>query len=30
MPAGDVDITISPDGKATMTGPVAYSFTGYL
>jgi diaminopimelate epimerase len=30
MPAGDVDIAISPDGKATMTGPVAYCFTGSL
>lgn len=30
MPAGEVDIAISADGKATMTGPVAYCFTGYL
>jgi diaminopimelate epimerase len=30
MPAGEVDISISADGKATMTGPVAYCFTGHL
>jgi diaminopimelate epimerase len=30
MPAGEVDISIAADGKATMTGPVAYCFTGYL
>jgi diaminopimelate epimerase len=30
MPAGSVDIAISADGEATMTGPVAYSFSGYL
>lgn len=30
MPAGEVVIDISADGRATMTGPVAYCFTGYL
>ena len=30
MPAGDVTIAISEDGVATMTGPVAYSFSGNL
>jgi diaminopimelate epimerase len=30
MPAGDVTIYISEDGVATMTGPVAYCFSGYL
>jgi diaminopimelate epimerase len=30
MPAGDVEISISEDGKATMTGPVEYSFSGFL
>jgi diaminopimelate epimerase len=30
MPAGDVDVAISADGSATMTGPVAYCFSGYL
>jgi diaminopimelate epimerase len=30
MPAGDVEIAISGDGRATMTGPVAYSFSGFL
>ena len=30
MRAGDVRIAISTDGVATMTGPVAYCFSGYL
>lgn len=30
MPAGDVTIEISDDANATMTGPVAYCFSGYL
>jgi len=30
MPAGDVSIEISGDGVATMTGPVAFCFSGYL
>lgn len=30
MPAGEVQIEISPDNIATMTGPVAYSFAGEL
>ncbi len=30
MPAGEVEIQISADGKATMTGPVEYCFSGYL
>ncbi|MGI9261436.1 MAG: diaminopimelate epimerase, partial [Woeseiaceae bacterium] len=30
MPAGDVSIDISDDGVATMTGPVAFCFSGYL
>ncbi|MDH4048300.1 MAG: diaminopimelate epimerase [Gammaproteobacteria bacterium] len=30
MPAGEVEITISPDGKATMTGPVEFCFSGFL
>lgn len=30
MAAGDVTIDIDDDGVATMTGPVAYSFSGYL
>jgi diaminopimelate epimerase len=30
MPAGEVQIDISPDDFATMTGPVAYSFAGRL
>jgi diaminopimelate epimerase len=30
MPAGDVTIAIGEDGVATMTGPVAYSYSGYL
>lgn len=30
MPAGDVVVSISDDGVATMTGPVAYCFSGYL
>jgi diaminopimelate epimerase len=30
MRAGDVRIAISDDGVATMTGPVAYCFSGYL
>jgi diaminopimelate epimerase len=30
MPAGDVTIDISDEGVATMTGPVAYCFSGFL
>jgi diaminopimelate epimerase len=30
MPAGEVTIDISDDGVATMTGPVAYCFSGVL
>ncbi len=30
MPAGEVEIFISDDGRATMTGPVEYCFNGYL
>jgi diaminopimelate epimerase len=30
MPAGEVEIVISDDGSATMTGPVEYCFSGYL
>jgi len=30
LPAGAVDIEILPDDTALMTGPVAYSFNGYL
>ena len=30
MPAGDVTIDISEGGVATMTGPVAYCFAGYI
>jgi diaminopimelate epimerase len=30
MPAGEVEIVISDDGIATMTGPVEYCFSGYL
>jgi diaminopimelate epimerase len=30
MPAGEVEIEISAAGRATMTGPVAYGFSGYL
>lgn len=30
MPAGSVTIEITGDGTAIMTGPVAYSFSGYL
>jgi len=30
MPAGDVSIDISDHGLATMTGPVAFCFSGYL
>ena len=30
MPAGAVEIEISDDGTAIMTGPVAYCFSGYL
>ena len=30
MPAGSVDIEISDDGIATMTGPVEYCFSGVL
>jgi diaminopimelate epimerase len=30
MPAGPVDIAIGADDKAVMTGPVAFSFAGYL
>jgi diaminopimelate epimerase len=30
MPAGDVRIEISNDGVATMTGPVAYCFSGFI
>ena len=30
MPAGEVEIVISDDGTATMTGPVEYCFSGYL
>jgi len=30
MPAGDVQIEIDADGVATMTGPVAFCFTGNL
>lgn len=30
MPAGAVDIEIDCDDRAVMTGPVAFSFTGYL
>lgn len=30
MPAGEVRIEISPDNLATMTGPVAYCFSGEL
>ena len=30
MPAGDVVIEIDDDGVATMTGPVAYCFSGYF
>jgi diaminopimelate epimerase len=30
MPAGDVRIGIDRDGVATMTGPVAYCFSGYF
>ncbi len=30
MQAGDVQIAISTDGVATMTGPVAYCFSGFL
>ena len=30
MRAGNVRIAISDDGVATMTGPVAYCFSGYL
>jgi diaminopimelate epimerase len=29
MPAGDMNIEISDDGNAVMTGPVAHCFTGY-
>ena len=30
MPAGDVRISISDEGVVTMTGPVAYCYSGYL
>lgn len=30
MPAGEVEIVISDDGRAAMTGPVEYCFSGYL
>lgn len=30
MPAGSVEVSISADGQATMTGPVEYCFSGYL
>jgi diaminopimelate epimerase len=30
MPAGEVEIEMSGDGVATMTGPVAYCFSGFL
>ena len=30
MPAGPVDIEIDSDDRAAMTGPVAFSFTGFL
>lgn len=30
MPAGEVTIEVSTDGRATMTGPVAYCFEGRL
>ena len=30
MPAGDVTIEVSDNGVATMTGPVAYCFSGFL
>jgi diaminopimelate epimerase len=30
MPAGEVTIEITGDGTATMTGPVAYCFSGFL
>jgi hypothetical protein len=30
MPAGPVDIAIGMDDRAVMTGPVAFSFAGYL
>ena len=30
MPAGEVEITISADGIATMTGPVEFCFSGFL
>ncbi len=30
MPAGAVTVDITADGTAIMTGPVAYSFSGYL
>ena len=30
MPAGDVTIDVDNDGVATMTGPVAYCFSGHL
>ena len=30
MPAGSVEITLSPDGHALMTGPVEYCFQGVL
>ncbi len=30
LPAGAVTVDISADGAAVMTGPVAYSFSGYL
>jgi diaminopimelate epimerase len=30
MPAGPVDIAIGSDDRAVMTGPVAFSFAGYL
>jgi diaminopimelate epimerase len=30
MPAGDVQIAISDEGIATMTGPVAYCSSGYM
>ena len=30
LPGGDLDIEILADGSAVMTGPVAFSFSGYL
>ncbi len=30
LPAGTVEIEITDDGSAIMTGPVAYCFSGYI